>query len=222
MTLSLSHDSVTTWPADTGVRVGPDGRPRFLIVFAASCDGEDCQTSFKGLACAPVELRASVDSAAPVVARVALGDSIHVTRIDLHVVRPGIVVVKRPIIRPYEASVDDDHPMPRADTLRIATGDTVLLLRYAQLGWWVYWWKGKTRDGGQFWGVANDEEALGSSPTTRRRPWPARSRESAGGCSTTGSACWAGGRVDDGESLRSLYSIEHWEERCPAAGGAAR
>jgi len=222
-TLPLAHDSVVTSPGDTGVRVGPDGRPRLPIVFAASCEGEDCQTSFKGLACEPVELRSAADSAAPVVARIARGDSIHVTRTDLHVVRPGIVVVKQSIVRASEPDMDDDRPRPRKDTLRIAARDTLLLLQYEQLGWWLYWWNGKARDGGQFWGVPDDEDALGAVTHDTSRA-VARSQPviESWWLLDDGRRPLGWWRTDSLASLRSVYDMEHWDEHCPAPGSTGR
>ncbi|NUQ20184.1 MAG: hypothetical protein HOQ09_04405 [Gemmatimonadaceae bacterium] len=222
-TLPLSHDSVVTWPADTGVHVGPDGRLRFPIVFAASCEGEDCETSFKGLACAAVDLRAAADTAAPVVARVARGDSVHVKRTDLHLVRPGIVVAKRPIVRASETGIDDDRTMPRADTLRIAAGDTVWLLQYEQLGWWRYWWKGRTTDGGQFWGVPADEEAFGEATHDTSRA-VARSQPATESwwLLDDGKHPIGWWRADSTASLRSVYNMEHWDEHCPGRPAAGR
>lgn len=222
-TLPLAHDSVVTWPGDTGVHVGTDGRLRFPMVFAASCEGEDCETSFKGLACAPVELRAAADTAAPVVARVARGDSVHVTRTDLHLVRPGIVVVKKPIVRASETGMDDDRATPRADTLRIAAGDTVWLLQYEQLGWWRYWWKGRTTDGGQFWGVADDEEALGEvTHDTSRAVARAQPATESWWLLDDGKHPIGWWRADSTASLRSVYNMEHWDEHCPGRPAAGR
>lgn len=218
-TAPLAHDSVVTSLADTGVRVGSDGRLRFPIVFAASCQGEGCETSFRAIACAPVELRAAADTAAPVVARIARGDSVHVSRTDLRLLRPGLVVVKQSIVRESEPDMDDDHPIPRRDTLHFAPGDTVYLLQYEQLGWWSYWWKGRTTDGAGFWGTPfEDGDALGviTSDTSHAvaRSHPAIERWWLLDAGDRPVGWW---RADSAETLRSLSGVSRGANVCPTA-----
>ena len=210
-----SHDSVVVALGDTGVRVGVDGRLVLPIVVEASCEGEDCPTSFTAIACAAVELRARPDTAAPLGARVARGDSVHVQRTDLHILEPGIVVVKQPIVRESEPSMDDDRPMPRSDTLRFTPGDTVYLLQYEQLGWWRYWWKGKTLDGAGFWGVPRGRAALGaagadtSHAVARSQPVMERWWLLDNGTRPTG--WW---RVDSARTLRLIDTRGHGVAPC--------
>ena len=212
----LSRDTVTVAAGDTGIRVGVDGRLLFPIVFEASCEGEGCQTSFEARACAAVELRARSDAASPVVARLAEGDSVPVRRTDLHIVQPGIVVVKKAIVRKSEPSMDDDQPMPRSDTLRFAAGDTVYLLQYEQLGWWSYWWKGKSIDGAGFWGAVGDGDALGvrASDTSQAvaRSQPVIERWWLLGDDTHSMGWW---RADSAASLRPLASRVYEGLACP-------
>lgn len=217
----LAHDSVVTSTPDTGVRVGADGRLLLPIVFAESCEGEGCETSFRAVACATLDLRSAADSAAPVVARLARGDSVHVSRTDLHVARPGIVVVKQRIVRASERDMDSNEPMPRQDTLRFAPGDTVYLLQYEQLGWWLYWWKGKTTDGEGFWGIPADDEALGvvsddtSLAVARSQPVIERWWLLDDGKHPIG--WW---RADSARYLPSVSRVPRGEDQCPASGRA--
>lgn len=213
----LSGDSVVVSPGDTGVRVGIDGRLLLPIVFAAACQGEDCESSFTGLACAPVELHAAADTASPVVARVAKGDSVHVRRTDLHVLAPGIVIVKRSFVLDTDAGGDSD-PAPRADTLRFTEGDTVYLLRYEMLGSWLYRWKGRTTDGNEFWGGPFDAEGLGGNERDTSRA-VARSQPVSDDWwllddGTRPIGWW---RTDSLASLRSERTIDYWGDHCPAS-----
>jgi hypothetical protein len=215
---SLSRDTVAL-PADTGVRVGPDGLPAFPMIFPFSCEGEDCETAFAAFACAPLELRASPTVNAPVVARVARGDTVDVARADLHILRPGMVFVKQSILIDEDPDMETDEMRPRTDTLRFAVGDTVYLLQYLELGWWRFWSHGKTSDAAEFWGGPAGDHALGASSradTSRAvaRSQPLSERWWLLQSGTRPMGWW---RVDSTASLRSVYHMRHWEDYCPGA-----
>lgn len=212
----LSHDSVVVAPGDTGVRVGPDGRLLLPIIFAATCEGEDCESAFTGLACAAVELHAAADPASPVVARVAAGDSVHVRRTDLHVLQPGIVVVKQSFVLAFEPRDADGDPAPRRDTLDLAAGDTVYLLRYEMLGSWIYRWKGRTTDGSEFWGRSLDSEGLGGAGLDTSRA-VARSEpvSESWWLLDDGMRPIGWWRADSTASLRSQHDMDYWGDHCP-------
>lgn len=210
----LSRDTVT-FPADTGLRLGADGRPVFPLIFARSCEGEDCETSFPAFACAPVDLRASPFPTAPVVARVARGDTVQVSRADLHVVQPGIVVVKARTVIDSEFPGDGD-PRPRPDTLRLAAGDTLWLIRYESLGEWDYWWRGRMSSGSEFWGVPPTGEAFGESSADSSRAI-ARSQPvtESWWLLSSGARPLGWWRVDSLARLRSLRTMDYWGDYCP-------
>ena len=214
----LSHDTVAL-PADTGVRVGRDGRLAFPMIFPSSCEGEDCETAFDAFACAPVELRASAAANAPVVAHVAKGDSVKVARADLHLLQPGMVFVKQPIIVDTDPDMETDESRPRTDTLRFAPGDTVYLLQYLELGWWRFWSRGKTSDVAEFWGGPAADRALGASSRADTSRAVARSQpvSERWWLLQSGSRPKGWWLVDSTASLRSVYEMNHWEEYCPGA-----
>lgn len=212
----LARDSVVL-PADTGVRVGADRRPRFPVIFSTSCEGEDCETTFRAFACAPVDLHASPTGDAAVVARVGRGDSVDVRRTDIHVLRPGMIFVKQPIILDSDPDSDTGDPIPRGDTLRLAAGDTVYLLQYLGLGSWYYWSHGKLTSGAEFWGGPPDYSALGASAMADTSRAVARSQPLtekwwlvARGGRTLG--WW---RADSVHRLRSVMQMQRWEDYCP-------
>ena len=217
-TVSLTHAPADTIVADSGVRLDPLGRLVFPIILASSCEGEDCETSFRGLACGDALLRASPSLNAPAVARILRGDTVNVRRTDLHVRRPGIVVLKRDHV------VDSDVPsdgvgerIPRRDTLRFAAGDTVYLLQYASLGSWKWWHRGHTSFGDEFWagpatgGLGGKTESGDSSiAVARSQPiiegWWLIVRRN-------GDVGWW--HRDSLETVRSIFQMEHWENYCP-------
>jgi hypothetical protein len=217
----LSSGNVTrvpadTFVADTGVRTDPKGHLVFPIVLANACEGEDCETRFTALACGNAVLRAAPSKTSPIVARVAKGDTVEVRRTDLHVMRPGIVILKRAYVLDTDASDDPDRPrIPRADTLHFAAGDTLYLLRYLELGSWL-WWRGRTSSGSEFWSGPPGEGYGGATHNDDSSLAVARSQpkidawwsiEQRGG--VTG--WWLS---DSRASIRSLPAMRHWGEQC--------
>ena len=162
-TLTLASGLVDTAAADTGLRLDAGGHPRLPIAYAGWCEGEGCETRFPAVACATAVLRQRPRLDAPAIARVRPDDTLHVDRVDLHVVRPGIVLVKKPLVLDTDRDMDSNEPRARRDTLRFAAGDTVYLISYEQLGWWSYVWRGRERSSEGFWGTPPnaDDGALG-------------------------------------------------------------
>lgn len=220
--VALASDSVLTTVRDTGVRLDPTGHLQLPFVSASACEGEDCETSFTGFACAARNLRAAAASSAPVVARIARGDTFSVRRTDVHVVRPGVVVVKRAFAIESDADVESDRLSPRKDTLRFAAGDTVYLLHYGGLGWWYFFHRGKESDAGGFWGTP---EALrkgamgivdGDSSSAVLRSHPVRETWWLAYRGALPLGWWL---VDSTRTLRSVYQMQHWEDYCPDGTG---
>jgi hypothetical protein len=136
-------------PWDTAARAL--AMPRVVRDF---CEGEACGKFHVAtlVACVDLELRAADSTGAPVVARVAAGDTLASPAGNLHVVSPGLAVLTRDF-RLADATdvpwVDEPAPMP--DTVTYASGDTVYLLEYGELGWRRWWYRGRVRDGPEFW-----------------------------------------------------------------------
>ncbi|HXQ77903.1 MAG TPA: hypothetical protein VN797_06840 [Gemmatimonadaceae bacterium] len=221
-TLALSQAIVThvpgdTFVADTGIRADSSGHLVLPIVLVNACEGEDCETQFTALACGDAVLRTEPSVKAPVVARVARGDTVEVRRTDLHIISPGIVILRRAYVLDSDASDDPDQSrIPRADTLRFAAGDTLYLLRYLELGSWL-WWRGRPSSGSEFWAGPAGEGYGGATHRTdsslaiaRSQPkidvWWLIERQGAT------SAWWL---RDSRGSIRSLPAMKHWGEHCP-------
>ena len=213
---SVARVPVDTFVADTGVRTDPKGHLVFPIVLANACEGEDCETKFTALACGDAVLRSAPSKTAPIVARIARGDTVEVRRTDLHVMRPGIVILKRAYVLDADASDDPDQSrIPRADTLRFAAGDTLYLLRYLELGSWL-WWHGRQSSGSEFWSGPPGEGYGGATHKRESSLAVARSQPKI-------DAWWSierqGGVTgwwlrDSLASIRSIPAMKHWGEQC--------
>jgi hypothetical protein len=142
-------------PATSPETVGLAGSPRgpqplvMPMVFPRMCEGESCDVEFPALACAAVELRSAAADTAPIVARIATGDTVNVRTIDLHVVKPGLVILRRDFALDW--ADDGEQRYPAKDTLRFNAGDTVYLLHYESLGSWTWWHRGHLQSGNEFW-----------------------------------------------------------------------
>jgi hypothetical protein len=207
--------AVDTVVPDTGVRTDAQGRLVFPIVFASACEGEDCETSFPALACDNAVLHGAPNGNAAIVARVTRGDSLVVKRTDVHVLHPGIVVLKQAYVLDADRAEDGEAPHPRADTLRFAAGDTLYLLRYLALGEWV-WWRGRVSAGSEFWAGPVNGRLGGAMDSADSSRAVARSQPAI-------QDWWLiqrpGGAVgwwlrDSLPSIRSIPQMRHWEEHC--------
>lgn len=208
--------SSTPTAEDPAIRAGSAGRDTntMPLVFRDACVGEDCETSFPALACEGVELRAAAADGAPVVGRVARGDTVRVATRELHVLQPGMVVVRRDFALTWEDGGEDQ--VPSRDTLHFAAGDTLYLLRYYALGNWAWWRRGRTESGAEFWAGPSDGELGGttrssdssvavalSQPRTQDW-WRVEPRAGQGGW-------WL---ADSARELRSIPGMQHWGESC--------
>lgn len=189
------------------------GRSAFPTVFTNACQGEDCETQFSGLACAPVALHADPSDTSRMVARVAKGDSVGVTETDLHIKSPGLVVIKKGFDLVWDNGADGGR-YPRGDTLHFTPRDTLYLLRYLELGDWVWWHNGRMEAGSQFWvgpddalGIALSDSSLGIA---RSQPTIDTWLHVAGGNGVSG--WW---KIDSAMSIRSIAAMEHWNDHCP-------
>jgi hypothetical protein len=148
-------------PAPEAVPMDAKGRPVLPLIYRDACEGEDCVAQFDALACAPAELRVAANDAARVVTRLKAGDTLSVNGRDLHVTALGVVVLKRDYT--LDGSGDVERQRVRRDTLHFARGDTLYLMRYFELGWWRFLYKGRVNEGNQFWARPVGDVSLGDT-----------------------------------------------------------
>ena len=141
------------------------------VVTEDACEGESCQSSYPAMACREVALLTAPRSGSASAAILKRGDTIDV-RTDLHLKKPGIVVLKRAVEMPDEWNTGlREAPPP----LRFAAGDTLLLLNYIGEGFWKASHKGRVTEVQEFWGgpgqaeigpddVAQAAVAIGTAP----------------------------------------------------------
>ena len=190
--------------------------PAFPIVIDSACEGEDCEAAFAALACGGASLHAAPFAGAAIVARIRRGESLDVRRTDLHILRPGIVVLKRDYVLASDADGETAARIPRSDTLRFTAGDTVYLLRYLEVGAWEWWYHGRRSTGMEFWAGPADAELGGvtqSGDSTiavgrshpKVQPWWLVHRH-------RGEVGWWG--ADSTRAIRSIAAMQHWDEWC--------
>jgi hypothetical protein len=127
-------------------------RPKMPIVRAGSCPGEDCEYGYLVTACKDLPLLAT-DSTGAKQTGIILhkGDTATLVTGNLHLLEPGIVLMKRDYAITDIVDESSDHKAPRPDTLRFFAGDTVYVLDYIELGTWNWWYRGKLGRGDEFW-----------------------------------------------------------------------
>jgi len=127
-------------------------RPRMPMVRVGSCPGEDCSYGNLVTACEDLPL-VSTDSigAKPTGFIVHKGDTVTLATGNLHLLEPGIVVMKRDYAITDIIDQSSDYKAPRPDTLRFFAGDTVYVLDYLELGAWNWWYRGKPGSDDEFW-----------------------------------------------------------------------
>ena len=186
------------------------------LVIDGACQGEDCLIRFPALACADADIRATASDTAPIIARVAAGDTVEVPQTDLHVLRQGLVVVRDTVtLGPNDVYTGGDS---LGGSLRFLPGDTLHLLRYVELGGWHWLRRGRLEGGMEFWAGPVDGWAGGAMHDKDSTRAVARSHPEV--------AWWwqvnlPGGRTgwwraDGHEELRAIPLMERWMESCPA------
>lgn len=127
-------------------------RPKMPMVRAGSCPGEDCEYGYLVKACKDLPLLATDSSGAlPTGITLRKGDTATLVTGNLHLLEPGIVVMKRDFAITDIVDEGSDYKAPRPDTLRFFAGDTVYVLDYLELGSWNWWYRGKLGSGDEFW-----------------------------------------------------------------------
>ncbi|HKP28404.1 MAG TPA: hypothetical protein VJU15_03340, partial [Gemmatimonadales bacterium] len=120
----------------------PPPMPRYLEGY---CEGESCGFDYKVVACKRLTLRNGDTGSARTAGSLVPGDSASVVTGSIRVTAPGVVIVRRDTL----LATDDGYP--RADTLRLESGDTVYVLEYHELGYWTLWYHGTLTEGIEFW-----------------------------------------------------------------------
>jgi len=154
-------------------------RPKMPMVLVGSCPGEDCTYGTLVTACEDLRLTAS-DSigAKPNGIVVHRRDTVTIVSGNLHLLEPGIVVMKRDYAITDIVDEGSDYKAPRPDTLRFFAGDTVYVLNYLELGAWDWWYRGRPGSGDEFWTGAfqnsygpGDDQRPGVAISKARGEW---------------------------------------------------
>jgi hypothetical protein len=159
-------------PEDEPMEFDAEEFPVLPHVMHGDCEGGTCAGAFVAYACRPATLLASTEPDAPVAARIPEGELLQVRR-DLHMVSAGIVVVKQDFALDWDEGRSD--VIARADTVQLAEGDTVFVLRYLERGRWTWAYHGRLHDSGEFWSATTRTGAKrGESEYAVRRSLPTR------------------------------------------------
>jgi hypothetical protein len=146
--------------------------PVLPYVRYGDCEGDNCESDFVAYACRPAVLLASTEADAPAAAQISQGELLQVRR-DLHLVSAGIVVVKQDFSLDWDEGKND--VVARADTVDLAEGDTVFVLRSIARGRWTWAYHGRLHDSGEFWSAATPTGARrAESEFAARRSLPTR------------------------------------------------
>ena len=154
-------------------------RPRMPMIRVGSCPGEDCTYGNLVVACEHLSLVASDSLGAKQTGTtIHKGDTVTLVTGNLHLIEPGIVLIKRDYEITKYPNPEGGPQRPRRDTLRFVAGDTLYVLDYVELGEWNWWYRGKAGDGEEFWtGVGErafspeDEHAPAIAITKPRGEW---------------------------------------------------
>lgn len=121
-------------------------------IFSNKCEGEGCQPSYQAVACRDMQLVASPTNKS-VAVTLKRGDTVDVVT-DLHLRKPGVVVLKR------DLELTDDELMHSSSkpAWRFSTGDTLLLLSYSGEGFWEVSYKGQRTQLQEFWAGPDQRE----------------------------------------------------------------
>jgi len=138
------------------------------MIRAGSCPGEDCTYGNLVVACEDLPLVAT-DSLGAKQTGVTIhkGDTVTLVTGNLHLIEPGIVLVKRDYAITEYSNAEGGPRRPRPDTLRFFSGDTLYVLDYLELGDWNWWYRGKAGASEEFWTGAG-QRSFG--PGDRQRP----------------------------------------------------
>jgi hypothetical protein len=150
------------------------------MVRAGSCPGEDCSYGNLVVACVDLPLFAA-DSLGAKQGGVTIrkGDTVTLVTGNLHLIEPGIVLIKRDYEITEYSNSEGGPRQPRPDTLRFFAGDTLYVLDYLELGDWNWWYRGNAGASEEFWtgvlqrsyGPGDDQRPAISVSKTRGEWW---------------------------------------------------
>jgi hypothetical protein len=191
----------------------------YPIIYRNSCVGEICGAERVVLACADIPLHESASKDSPRTMVLKKGDTA-VAGQDLHVIAPGIVVLKREFTLDHVVS-EEGNRVPLADTIHFARGDTVFLELYGQLGTWHARYRGRKLVLEEFWGAPKKWDSIGGVGTDSANA-VLRSEHY---MDTWWPVTLPGGRTGwklqdqnvDYNTIRWRYTYNRWEasDRCP-------
>lgn len=126
------------------------GRLEFPRIRRNFCGGEYCSYDFSVVACTTLVLRSADSGNAPEVGHVNAGDTVVVETGKVHIPVPGLAIMRRDHVVSYEAAMTAAG-IPLYDSLRLAAGDTLLLLEYRGEGFWAVGHEGRWAVVEEFW-----------------------------------------------------------------------
>jgi hypothetical protein len=154
-------------PENEPMEFDADGTPVLPFVQHGECEGENCARSILAYSCMATTLLAEADQEAAVVARIPEGEFVQARR-DLVLSAAGIVVIREDFQLDWDQGRTDI--VPRADTVDLAEGDTVFVLRPLERGRWTWAYHGRLHDSGEFWATIsrNGSKRMDSDYAVRR------------------------------------------------------
>jgi hypothetical protein len=163
-------------PENEPMEFDDESVPVLPFVQHGECEGESCARSIVAYSCLATTLLADPDDDAKVVARIPEGEFVQARR-DLVLRAIGVVVVKED----FQLYWDEgrDGIVARADTVDLAEGDTVYVLRAQDRGRWTWAYHGRLHESGEFWATTTrsgakrmeSDFAVRRSSPTREQWW---------------------------------------------------
>lgn len=154
-------------PENEPMEFDDESVPVLPFVQHGECEEESCARSIVAYSCLATTLLADTDDSAKVVARIPEGEFVQARR-DLVLRSVGVVVVKED----FQLYWDEGRSgiVARADTVDLAEGDTVYLLRALDRGRWTWAYQGRLHDSGEFWATTsrNGSKRMDSEYAVRR------------------------------------------------------
>lgn len=154
-------------PENEPMEFDDESVPVLPFVLHGECEAESCTRNIVAYSCMATTLLADTDDSAKVVARIPEGEFVQARR-DLVLRSVGIVVVKQD----FQLYWDDSRNgfVPRADTVDLAEGDTVYLLRALDRGRWTWAYQRRLHESGEFWATTarNGAKRMESEYAARR------------------------------------------------------
>jgi hypothetical protein len=125
--------------------------PRLSLprVVKGYCGPDDCGFPWHPRACRELILYAADSASAPVVGKVAAGDTFTVELSNFHILVPAKIFFPTDYAITEKYDIDGPHG-PRPDTVRFAAGDTLYVFEQSQ-EFYAWWYRGMLGHGVGFW-----------------------------------------------------------------------